>query len=145
MDRVEAQTSERAQRDASCAHALARVCLGVNILLHGLTRIPHLGGFEAKLEKQFAQTFLPGSLVHAMGIVIVFGETIIGACVLVGFSLRAALVAGTVLMIFLQFGTALLQDWQTAGLQLPYVAFYVVLLATVRFDGYSVDGWRRRR
>lgn len=128
----------------SCAHALARVCLGVNICLHGLTRMPHFAAFAAKLQKEFAETFLPAALVHGTAYVIVIGEAVIGFCVLIGLSLRGALIAGTCLMILLQFGTALVQDWNAAGLQLPYVAFYVVLLATVRYDRYSVDAWRAR-
>src|ERR1700761_7017807 len=40
------------------APALARVCLGANIFLHGLVRIPHFEQFSAKLQHQFAATFL---------------------------------------------------------------------------------------
>jgi len=121
------------------AHALARICLGINICLHGVTRIPHLAEFTAKLDKQFANTFLPQSAVTASSYVIVFGEALIGFLVLIGLGLRGALIAGTCLMILLQFGTALIQDWNTAGLQLPYVAFYVVLLATLEYDTFSAD------
>lgn len=129
----------QADKNACLAHALARVCLGLNIFLHGVARIPHFAQFSGKLQRQFADTFLPTGSVHAAAYLIVIGETVIGFCVLFGLRLRLALILGTCLMILLQFGTALVQDWPSAGLQLSYVAFYVVLLATIRFDRYSLD------
>lgn len=126
------------------AHALARICLGLNIFLHGLVRIPHFGQFSGKLQHQFAATFLPAAVVQASAYVIVGGETLIGLLVLLGLGLRGALIAGTLLMILLQLGTALVQDWGAASQQLIYVAFYVVLLATIGFDSCSLDRLRAR-
>ena len=125
------------------AYALVRICLGLNIFLHGAARVPHLDVFLAKLQKQFAPTFLPVGLVEATGYVIVGGEAVIGLLVLIGWGLRWALVAGICLMLLLQFGTGLVQDWSAAGQQLIYVAFYAVLLATIEYDRGSVDSWRR--
>ncbi len=131
-------------RNRALAHALARVCLGVNISIHGLARIPHIGAFASGMRGEFSQTILPGALVEASGYAIVIAEAVIGLLVLVGLGLRGALIAGTVLMIILEFGTCLRQEWNTAGLQLPYVAFYVILLATLHCDRYSVDACRRQ-
>jgi len=132
-------------RDRSLAHALARIGLGLNIALHGLTRLPHIGTFAAGLVPEFSQTFLPGPLVEATGYGIVVGETVVGLLVLFGLWLRPALVAGLLLMLLLQFGTCLRQEWATAGLQLPYIAYYAVLLATIRYDCLSVDQARAPR
>lgn len=131
-------------RLAGTAHALARICLGLNIFLHGVVRIPHFDAFSGKLQHQFAATFLPSGLIQASAYVIVGGETLIGLLVLLGLGLRGALIAGTLLMILLQFGTALVQDWTVATQQLIYVAFYVVLLATLRHDTCSLDRLRAR-
>jgi thiosulfate dehydrogenase [quinone] large subunit len=128
---------------AGMAYALARVCLGLNILLHGVARMPHLDVFLAKLQKQFATTFLPASLVELTGYLIVGGEALIGFLVLIGWGLRPALIAGLGLMLLLQFGTGIVQDWNAAGLQLTYVAFYAALLAMIEYDRWSVDSWRR--
>ena len=49
--------------DKALAHSLARLGLGVDIALHGFVRLPDLSGFAAGMQKQFAETFLPGSLV----------------------------------------------------------------------------------
>jgi thiosulfate dehydrogenase [quinone] large subunit len=137
--------TEDPSRDRSLAYALARIGLGLNIALHGLTRLPHIGEFAASLVPEFSKTFLPGPLVEATGYLIVVGEALIGLLVLFGLWLRPALVGGLLLMLLLQFGTCLRQEWNTAGLQLPYLAYYAVLIATVRYDRWSVDGARGAR
>ena len=53
--------------DKALAHGFARLGLGVNNALHGFVRLPNLSGFAADMQKQFAETFLPGPLVYATG------------------------------------------------------------------------------
>jgi thiosulfate dehydrogenase [quinone] large subunit len=131
--------------DRALAHGLARLALGVDIVLHGLTRLPKLAAFAGGMEKEFAKTLLPGSLVYLTGYGIAIGEAIIGALLLLGIFLRPTLVAGMLLMLLLLSGVGLLQNWNIAALQLSYVAFYAALLATASWDRYSVDGWLRGR
>lgn len=126
------------------AHGLARVALGVNIALHGYTRLPDLAGFAAGMQKQFAGTILPSSLVYGTSYAIVLGEVVIGTLILIGLFLRPALVAGMLLMTLLLFGVCLIQKWEIAGLQMVYVGFYAVVLATLQYDRFSVDAWRKR-
>jgi thiosulfate dehydrogenase [quinone] large subunit len=64
---------------------------------------------------------------------IVVAEAAIGILILCNLWLRAALVAGTLLMFLLLFGTCLRQDWGTAASQLVYVGYYAVLLATLQY------------
>jgi len=45
-------------------------------------------------------------------------------------------------MLLLIFGSALIQQWEIASVQMIYVAFYSGLLATVRYDRFSLDGLR---
>ena len=54
--------------DKALAHGFVRLGLGVNIALHGFVRLPNLSGFAADMQKQFAETFLPGPLVTQPGI-----------------------------------------------------------------------------
>jgi thiosulfate dehydrogenase [quinone] large subunit len=129
--------------DKELAHGLARLGLGVNIALHGFVRLPKLASFAAGMEKEFAKTVLPGSLVYGMGCGIAIGEAIIGSLLVLGLLLRPALVAGMLLMILLLAGVCLLEKWDVAGLQLTYIGFYAALLATAQFDRYSADAWRR--
>jgi thiosulfate dehydrogenase [quinone] large subunit len=120
-------------RDRALAYLLARLGLGINIALHGVVRIGHISQFAGGLRPEFAQTILPGSLVVLAGYVIVVGEATIGILILCNLWLRSTLVAGTLLMFLLLFGTCLRQDWGTAGTQLIYIAYYAVLLATAQY------------
>lgn len=127
-------------RDRVLAYSLARVALGINIAVHGLARIGHIGQFAQEMRNQFSQTILPGSLVEFAGYGIVIGETCVGLMILLSLWLRAALVAGTALMLILQFGTCLRQDWNAAGIQLIYIGFYASLLATFQYHAHSGEG-----
>jgi thiosulfate dehydrogenase [quinone] large subunit len=126
------------------AHGLLRICLGANIFLHGATRIGGFDAFAAHLHKQFEPTFLPSALISASAYLIVAGETVVGALLLLGLGVRKTLVAGLLLMLFLQVGTCLIQDWNVATQQLTYILFYGLLLAAADWDGWSLDRWRRR-
>jgi hypothetical protein len=42
-------------------------------------------------------------------------------------------------MLALMFGTALRQDWATAGIQLHYSFIYCLLLAGIQFDHDGAD------
>jgi thiosulfate dehydrogenase [quinone] large subunit len=135
---------DQISRNRALAHALARLALGINISIHGFARLGHIGAFAAGMRGEFSQTILPGPLVEIAGYAIVLAECGIGLLVLLGLGLRGALVAGTVLMLVLEFGTCLRQDWNTAGTQLLYIGLYAALLATLHCDRYSADGCRRR-
>ena len=138
-------TSNASPLDKPLAHGLARLGLGLCIALHGYVRLPHLANFADELQKEFANTFLPPALTHLTAEGIVIAEAIIGTFLLLGLFLRAALVAGSALMILLLFGVCLLQKWEVAGLQLTYLAIYAALLFTAEWDRFSIDHWRRNR
>jgi thiosulfate dehydrogenase (quinone) large subunit len=113
--------------DLSMAYALLRAMLGVNITMHGTSRI--LGGvgvFTAALEKQFAATPLPHFAVRAFGSALPWAEASVGLLILVGGATRIALVAGGLLILVLTIGSTLHQDWEIAGLQLAYATVYTM-------------------
>jgi thiosulfate dehydrogenase (quinone) large subunit len=128
------------ESDYALAYALLRATLGVNIAMHGISRIlAGVGGFAAGLEKQFAATPLPHIAVAAFAHALPWAEGIIGLLILFGFATRYALIAGALLIIVLTFGTNLHQDWQVAGLQLIYAIAYALLIAFQRYNVFSVD------
>ena len=129
--------------DYQLSHGLARLGIGVNIALHGLTRIPKLAAFTASLHEEFGKTVLPPALIQAAAYGIVASETTLGILLLLGLWQRAVFTGGALLMCVLTFGTCLIQNWPVAGGQLVYLAFFAVLLATRRFDRFSIDGWLR--
>ena len=126
--------------DSSLAYALLRVTFGLNIFLHGTSRLlGGIGNFVSGLIKMFQNTVLPTAVVVPFGYALPWLEAGLGLLIIVGFRTREALVAGSLLMLALTFGTALRQDWDVAGVQLLYTAIYAALIAALRFNGLSVD------
>jgi thiosulfate dehydrogenase (quinone) large subunit len=136
------ESTDQAGFDAALSHCLARLALGLSIAMHGYSRLPNLVAFANGMVKQFSATFLPSPLVYITGFGIAIGEAVIGTLLVFGLFLRPALVIGTLLMLLLIFGSTLTQQWEIVSVQMIYVAFYVGLLATVRYDRFSLDGIR---
>lgn len=126
--------------DRRLAFAFLRITLGLNILMHGAVRLPILSVFVAELGKEFAKTPLPAVAVKAFAYGLPFEEGLVGLFVLAGLWTRNALVLGALIMAALVFGTALLSDWNTLGIQMLYVVIYAALLALQEYNEYSLDG-----
>ena len=117
-----------------------RLTLGLNICMHGVSRIaagPAM--FANSLVPMFQRTPLPAWSVHLFGISLPWAEAILGIFLLVGLCTRPALLGGSLLILVLTFGATLRQDWSTAGIQLIYAAVYAALLALDRWNDYSLD------
>src|SRR5271165_3928197 len=95
------ESTDEARFDAALAHGLARVALGLNIAIHGYSRLPNLAGFANGMVKQFAATFLPGPLVYITGFGIAISEAVIGTLLFFGLLCRPVLVFGTLLMLLI--------------------------------------------
>ena len=127
--------------DLRLAYPLLRITLGINIGLHGISRI--LAGpasFVATLTKQFASTPLPHFAVQGFGFTLPWLEATIGLLILFGALTRVALLAGAVLIAVLTFGSSLHQDWDIVGIQLTYAVVYFILISLQRYNAFSLDG-----
>ena len=132
--------------DCALAVLLLRLALGLDIFLHGVTRlfIGGLGPFVNSTSAQFAHTVLPMWLVRVFVSAIPFLECMIGLLLVTGIALRWTLVAGAALMLALEFGTAMRSDWTVLSSQLLYSFLYSVLLFCRAYDAYSLEAlWRR--
>jgi thiosulfate dehydrogenase (quinone) large subunit len=128
------------RRGPALAFLLLRLTLGLNICMHGVSRIAAgPATFADSIVPMFRNTPLPAWGVHVFGLVLPWAEAILGFLLLLGFCTRFALVAGSLLILVLTFGTTLRQDWSTAGVQLSYAAVYAALLALDRWNDYSLD------
>lgn len=128
--------------DMTLAHGLLRLVLGVNIFMHGASRIgAGVHHFAGSLLPEFQRTPLPVSAVYAFGIGLPWAEAILGALLLLGLGTRYVCVLGMLLMATLTFGSALHQDWNAAGVQLIYAFVYAALLGLRQHDLISLDGW----
>jgi thiosulfate dehydrogenase (quinone) large subunit len=125
--------------DRKLAYAMLRFTLGLDILIHGLVRLPHLSAFADATAKLFVQTPLPEFAVRLFALGLVFVETAVGLLVILGLWTRWALLLGALTMAALVFGTALRSDWDTLAIQMLYALIYAVLIATREYNAYSLD------
>ena len=131
--------------DRSLAYAFFRVFLGVNIAVHGASRIySGVAAFATEQVSEFAKTPLPSQMVYLFSVSLPFAEALIGVLIFVGLWSRLAYCVGFLLMINLTFGSTLRQDWTAAVWQLLYAFAYAALLAFREHNRYSVDGAGRK-
>ncbi|QHS51133.1 hypothetical protein [Edaphobacter sp. 12200R-103] len=73
-------------------------------------------------------------------------EGLIGLLLLIGLKTRWALIASSLLMLVLTFGSAMVQNWAAAGTQLMYALVFSALLFLRRYNSWSVDGcWNKEQ
>ncbi|MCX6217262.1 DoxX family membrane protein [Spirosoma sp.] len=111
------------------AQLILRIGLGINMLMHGLVRLPKLSAFVDKTEAGFAATILPSLLTKAFLYTLPFLELATGILILLGSEFtRWGYFLGGILIAALLLGTTLKEDWNSAGTQMIYViAFYLAL------------------
>jgi thiosulfate dehydrogenase [quinone] large subunit len=132
--------SKSRRRGPALAFLLLRLTLGLNICMHGVSRLAAgPAAFANSLIPIFQNTPLPAWSVHIFGLILPWAEAILGFLLLIGFCTSVALLAGSLLILVLTLGTTLRQDWSTAGVQLIYAAVYAALLALGRWNDYSLD------
>jgi thiosulfate dehydrogenase [quinone] large subunit len=129
--------------DPEIAYALLRVIFGTNIFLHGVARlIAGHAAFFAYISKQMASAPLPSWILPPFTYALPWLEGLIGLLILIGLFTRPALIGGVAIMLILEIGTCLAQNWQVAGDQLIYVAIYCALIAFVSHNRWSLDDFR---
>lgn len=134
------KSTNLSDQDVAIAYLLLRAILGLNIFVHGVSRL--LAGpaqFAASLVSMFGKTPLPSWSVHAFGLILPWVEALLGLLLLIGWRTREALIGGSLLIFVLTFGSTLRQDWESAGLQLIYAGVYAALLSGRAKNIYSVD------
>jgi thiosulfate dehydrogenase (quinone) large subunit len=137
---------ELQMRDERLGYVLLRLAFGFNLLMHGVSRmLMGPGDFAFKLQVQFEHSILPATGVGLFGILLPGVEALLGLLILIGLRTRTALVAASLLMMALTFGSAIIQDWPATATQLVYAAIVSGLIVLQRFDGWSVDSWLRRK
>ena len=111
------------------ARLVFRFGLGINMLMHGLVRVPKLEQFVSKSGAAFADTLLPVLLVNAFLYTLPFLELACGLLILLGGQLsKWGYALGGFIMTLLLFGTTLREDWARAGSQVVYVVAFALAL-----------------
>lgn len=139
------QTSDW-RSDGSLAYGLFRLTFGLNIMMRGIVRIAvGLPAFQNYMLTQFKDVpVMPPAFLIPFASALPFIETLIGFCILVGFQTRAALIAGSLMISALTFGTMMRQDFTIAWLQLDYAIAFFILIALRQWNLISVDAMVRR-
>ncbi len=126
--------------DRPIAFLLARITIATSFLGHGFIRLPKLQDFSNWMTGRFSASILPEAVVLPFSYILPFAEFVIGILLLAGLFTRGSLIAGTLLMIVLIFGSSVLEDWAAIPSQLIHAAFCIVLLVYVKeFNIYSLD------
>jgi thiosulfate dehydrogenase [quinone] large subunit len=134
------ETLEGRHLDEALGYGILRLTLGVNIFLHGATRLfSGVGAFVSATVEQFSHTPLPEASVRIFATALPFLEAVVGFAILIGLWTRWALAGGALLMAALVFGTALRSDWTTVGIQMVYAVVYFLLLMFRAHDRFSLD------
>ncbi len=132
-------------RDQRLAYALLRMVAGMNLLMHGVSRIAAgPTSFAAKTVTQFEHSLLPAGSVWAFAMFLPAIEAFLGLLLLIGLRTRAVLIAASLLIMVLTFGSSLVENWPVVGMQLIYALVYAALLFLLRYNGWSVDAWMHR-
>lgn len=127
------------KKDKILAYLLLRIALGINMLMHGIVRLPNMDAFVEGVSKGFEDTWLPQSLVTGFAYFLPYAEGLIGMLILAGAWTRWALFSGGILMSMLIFGKTLQQEWATVGTQMVYVLSFFFALFFIEFNAYSID------
>jgi len=132
--------------DKALAYLLLRVTLGIDMFIHGMTRLfGEYAGFVANILKEFQDTILPqfSLLIFAWSLPPL--EALVGILLLIGFCTRFATCLGAILIAVLVFGSSLKHDWNTVGIQMAYALIYYFLILNLQHNRFSMDHWIKKR
>jgi thiosulfate dehydrogenase (quinone) large subunit len=125
------------------AYSLFRITFGVNIFLHGVMRlvIGH-AVFLAYVTKQMQGAPVPSWFLPTFSYVLPYMEGSVGLLLLLGLFTRSGLIAGTLIILLLEIGSCLAQNWSVVGDQLLYSLSFFILLSLIDRNRWSVDDLR---
>lgn len=135
--------------DRSWAILFARLVLGLIFFMAGAFKVFQLGPLEhaRKYFLPYADTFLPGWSLWAMGVAIPFIELIAGALVILGLRTRAALVGLGSVLVIVTFGHLLkepLYEFHTHVIPRLALLLFILILPH-EDDRFSIDYLLMRR
>lgn len=121
------------------AFFLARITIGINLLVHGLVRLPKLSTFATGMAKGFENSHLPEFIVLPFGYILPFIETLLGTLLVLGFKTKYAAAAGFLLIAILILGSGLKEDWGAVGTQMVYAIFFFLLIKNLDHNRIALD------
>lgn len=123
---------------------ILRIAMGINFLGHGLVRLPKLSDFKTWMQEAFTGSLIPVGFVGVWASVLPFLEFGIGVLLIAGLFTRFALYAGSFVLIFLVFGSCLIEKWDWVGVQMIYILFIHFILNNAEMKYWSIDRFLKR-
>ncbi len=118
---------------------LLRLAIGTSMFGHGLVRLPKLHTFSNWMVGSFSKSMLPQALVTPFSYALPLAEFAIGLLLILGLFTKPVLIAGSLVMILLLFGTAMIENWDAIPSQLIHAAFFAVLLQYISSNTWAAD------
>ncbi|RYF94397.1 MAG: DoxX family protein, partial [Chitinophagaceae bacterium] len=117
------------------AYLLARLPIALSMFGHGLVRIPKLSKFSEGMVNNFSsKNALPVWLVQPFSLVLPFAELIVGLLLFIGLFTRLSIIGGSVVILALIFGSAMLEEWNSIFSQMFYGAYFAVLFYFIHLN-----------
>lgn len=126
------------------AYWFIRMGIGISMFTHGLVRLPKLNTFATGMIDQFSDSMIPSALVTPMAYAIPIVEFVIGVLLVLGLFTYLSSIVGGFLMLFLLFGTGMLENWSAFPSQLIHLLFFAALILFIDNNQWAVDGLRRK-
>lgn len=123
----------------SVSFLFLRIAVGMSMFGHGAVRLPKLEIFSNWMLSQFEKSMLPASLVKPFSYVLPIAEFTIGLFLIFGLFTKQTLIAGSIVMIVLIFGTSMIENWDAVPSQLFHAVIFCWLLNYLEMNKYSMD------
>jgi thiosulfate dehydrogenase [quinone] large subunit len=123
----------------SVSFLLLRIAVGMSMFGHGLVRLPKLEIFSNWMLSQFEKSMLPVSLVKPFSYFLPIAEFTIGLFLIFGLFTKHTLIAGSIVMTALIFGTSMIENWDAIPSQLFHSVIFCWLLDCIKMNNYSLD------
>ncbi|HEY8895546.1 MAG TPA: DoxX family membrane protein [Niastella sp.] len=118
---------------------ILRLAIGISFFGHGLVRFPKLQAFSNWMAGNFKKSILPEALVVPFSLVLPFAEFTIGLLLLTGLLTKYALIAGSLVMLLLLFGTTMIENWDAIPSQIIHIALLAFLLHFIDANSLALD------
>lgn len=118
---------------------ILRLAAATSMFCHGLVRFSKLSAFSNGMVKSFENSMLPDFSVEVFSYALPFCEFIVGCLLLFGFFTKQALYAGSVIMLFLIFGSTLIEEFSALPSQFIHIAFFALLLNFIKSNSIALD------
>ncbi|MBD3627722.1 DoxX family membrane protein [Cyclobacterium sp.] len=123
----------------SLSFIFIRLGVGISMLGHGLVSIPKISNFSSGMVDSFDGSYLPEFIVVPFSFVLPFLEFLLGLMLLLGWHTSMAGILGGVLMLFLMFGTSMIENWGALPSQMIHLLFFILVYEFNDKNAWAID------